>query len=152
MYSLHVSADERAKAKAGETLTVGRISHHGVLLNGEGKVACVKPGTMINVAELRFSEDFRQDGAYHRPIRHWEGKAFTAKLTEWLYTGSAGDCLELPDGMRCHLTWLDSGMKLRIARKVRKDKGIKKPRNLDKVLGLDQIRADVPVKDEVTTS
>ena len=39
-------------------------------------------------------------------------------------------------------------MTFRIPRKVRKDKGVRK-RNLTKALGLDQIRADVPVKSTV---
>lgn len=172
LYSLHIDKSERRNARVGDTLTLSSIGSHHAFRGQDGKITCIKPGreveltVQIDVGVIRVSRNeasIAQPNYGHTPIERlaaWQGKTVKAKFVSW-FSGHAGqglsaDGLEMPDGAVVHLAWLKIGTTLVIPRKQRKDVGVPRPhrrkRNLEQVLGLDQIRADVPVSSEEKVS
>ena len=157
IYSLSIDA-KMTKAKVGETLIVGEYKHHRLLMDESGEPRCVSPGSELQIAKLQFDQRFVDAAQVHQPdgqmirtqrMLKWQGKSVTVRLTRWTdnFGRTASDAFTLPNGVTVPFGWLVKGVRMERVRKVRKDAGIKRPRNLDKVLGLDQIRADLP-KDE----
>ena len=152
MYSLYGRFNTR-KAKVAETLTVGDYRGHACLKGDDGLLACIKHNTTIHFERMEFAPHT----AALWVIEKYAGKSVTAVLVEGNRRAwgrhHAADCIKFEDGHMIHLAQLKPGIVARIPRKVRKDKGVAKPRNLDKVLGLDQIKADIPVDvNETVTS
>jgi hypothetical protein len=149
MYSLMAPRNHGYKAKVGEVLTKGDYHGHAAFRGEAGMLACIKHGTMLTFDELRFaSERFAPEAAQWVTDRY-AGKSRTVKFVELnhrplRYRHFAADGLEMPDGYIIAFGFLANGVTAFIPRKVRKDKGVAKPRNLMKALGLDQIRADLP--------
>jgi hypothetical protein len=128
-------------AKVGETLTQGEYRGHSVFKGDDGKLACIKHGTTMVFDCIQFD-------CTTAPwlIEKYAGQTVTVTLIEGgcrLGRHYAADCIKFEDGFVLHLNQLKDGTVARIPRKVRKDKGIAKPRNLSKILGLDQIRAEI---------
>ena len=146
IYSSFVHEIDRRNARVGENLTLGDYQRHAVLRGDDGKIACIRQGTTMLIESLEF--DQRVLGAQLRHFKDMIGKPATVTLMR-SYGRYSADRFELPNGVVATLEWLAKGTTFRIPRKVRKDKGVRKPRNLAKTLGLDQIRADVPVKTTV---
>ena len=145
IYSSFVDEIDRRNARVGENLTLADYQRHSVLRGDDGKVTCLKHGTTVMTDCLMFTAAL--GAPTHRLFKKLIGKPITLTLMRPM-RGYSADRFTLPDGTVAHLDWLDKGMTFRIPRKVRKDKGVRK-RNLTKALGLDQIRADVPVKSTV---
>jgi hypothetical protein len=145
LYSTHVPESERRNAKVGETLTVGQNRGHACLLGDDGKVTCIKSGTTLVIDRLAFVAQLRSE--YAAGMTAGQPATITLKRST---RGYSADRFELSNGATATLDWLKRGSTLRIPRKVRKDAGTTRPRNLDKVLGLDQIKADIPVTEPVT--
>jgi hypothetical protein len=140
MYSLHTR--NARQAKVGETLTVGEFSLHAAFLGEDGVLACIKHKTIMRFERIGFAP-----GTAPWIIEKYEGRTVTVTLIEgnrreW-GRHYAADCIKFEDGFAVHLSQLRQGIVAVIPRKVRKDKGIAKPRNLSKILGLDQIRAEI---------
>lgn len=146
IYSTYVRAEERRKARVDETLTLGVYRNHACLFGEDGKVTCVKPGTTMLIDAVDFHPMYRPQ------LRKLIGKPLTVRLGSAM-RGVTADRFELTmeNGQTAvaSFEWLTRGLTMRIPRKVRKDKGVRKQRNLSKVLGLDQIRAEVPVDKKV---
>jgi hypothetical protein len=144
MYSLIDKSNAR-KAKVAETLTMGNYRHHAAFLTTEPDagpmLACIKHGTTLVIDNMRFSP-----ATPEWITRKYEGLSLTLMFIEGNRRSygrhDAADCIKLPDGMVLHFDQLAYGVTARIPRKVRKDKGVAKPRNLIKLMGLDQIRAE----------
>jgi hypothetical protein len=148
------------KAKIGETLIRGRYKQHAVLKTKSGELRCIRHGSEMQI-ELNFDLQYFDHPVMYQPdstkppiptkqILKWQGKSATVKLVQWQsYTRAASDALELPGGIVVHLEWIAEGTRFMRTRKVRKDKGVRKPRNLARLLGLDQIKADIPVRKTV---
>jgi hypothetical protein len=107
-------------------------------------LACIKHGTTLTINDVRLTN---LTAAWIRA--EYEGKSLTVKFVEMqrrmFGRKYAADGLEIVrDGFVIPFGLLAEGVTAFIPRKVRKDKGVVKPRNLRKVLGLDQIRADLP--------
>lgn len=147
LYSLHVPEGQRRKARVGENLTRGTYGSadypHACLKGDDGKVTCIRPGTTLVI----------DNAIFHRGINFTGMKEMVGRSTKVVLVcsiqGYSADRFELPNGIHAVLEWLAEGTVFRIPRKVRKDKGVRKPRSLDKVLGLDQIKADIPVDRKV---
>lgn len=161
------------KAKVGEPLTAGEFHHHRCFLTDDGEVACIKPGTEVYVTiKLELANLFLQNEKVAQPVRGneqrwidgdkllaWNGKTVRAKFVEWHEGHSTNyhytaDGLEMADGVVIHMGWLAKGASMTIPRKKRKDAGTKKPRNLERVLKLDdqslgQVQADDAANDKV---
>jgi len=157
LYSLHTRDINIRKARVGETLTRGEHRQHICFLGDDGMLACIKPGTQVLIKHLQFGHGNQllvnqPDGHGWRSmpvetVDAWNGKEdVRGTFIRWGdRRGYSADCIRLEDGVIIHMGWMHKGTKMSLPRKVRKDKGLKRPRNLDKVLGLDQIRADAPV-------
>lgn len=145
IYSTHVPEVDRRNAKVGESLTRGAYGGHACLLGDDGKVTCLKPGTTMVIDNASFKAALDRN----RQLKEMVGQSITVRLLTSA-AGFSADWFHLPNGTVAGLEWLAMGTTFRIPRKVRKDKGIAKPRNLARVLGLDQIKADIPVKQPVT--
>jgi hypothetical protein len=143
LYSTFVRATDRRNAKVGETLTRGEHRGHACLLGDDDKVTCIKPGTTMEIANVSFVR-----GIYFSGREQMTGSTIKVVLLRSM-NGYSADKFELPDGTLATLEWLVPGSVFRIPRKVRKDAGTKRPRNLDKVLNLDSIKADIPVCETV---
>ena len=143
LYSLHVPEGQRRKARVGENLTRDTYGNHSCLTGDDGRVACLKPGTTLVIDNAIFNRNLNFTG-----MKEMAGKSIKVVLLRTMQ-GYSADQFELPNGIRASLEWLAEGTVFRIPRKVRKDKGVRKPRSLDKVLGLDQIKADIPVDRKV---
>jgi len=148
IYSNYVAETDRRNAKVGENLTRGEIHQHACLLGDDGKVTCVKHGTTLVIDNVDFVSALGQGTL--RLLKDVTGTSITVMLLRSM-KGFSADRFELPNGQIATLEWIAPGTTFRIPRKVRKDAGIKRPRNLEKALGLDQIRADVPVTAELVT-
>jgi len=165
LYSLSSNAQTR-KAKVAENMTLGEfLGHRCFMSDADGMVACIKPGTIVEIARIGIDTSRMgsaptvnqpgRNGWEYVPkskITKWNGKAgVRGTFVTWhQHTEYAADAIKLEDGTTIHMGWLREGTTMRIPRKVRSDKGTKKPRNLDRVLGLDQIKADIPVTGKVT--
>lgn len=157
MYSLETN-QKVTKAKIGDVLIRGTLHGHSVLTNEKGQLRCVRHGTELQVEKFDVDMSYFGNkiiGQPNRPavrrnrITKWQGKPVTIKLVRWIEpsnTQLGADAVELPDGAIVHINWLTPGMRMTRARKPRKDRGLRKPRNLDRLLGLDQIKADIPVR------
>jgi hypothetical protein len=143
LYSLHVPEGQRRKARVGENLTRDAYGHHSCLTGDDGKVACLKPGTTLVIDNAIFRRGISFTG-----MEEMTDSPIKVVLLRTM-KGYSADQFALPNGIRASLEWLAEGTVFRIPRKVRKDKGVRKPRSLDKVLGLDQIKADIPVDRKV---
>jgi|SRR5580765_965166 len=141
-YSLYTNGDDMRKAKVGETLTRGTYRSHEVFKGDDGKLACIKHGTTLVIDEVRFL------GAAGWLVDKHAGKSLTATFIEGTRRGYgrhyAADCIQLEDGFAFPFHLLAEGVTARIPRKVRKDKGVRKVRSLDKVFGLDHVAAILP--------
>jgi hypothetical protein len=142
LYSTFVHATDRRTAKVGETLTRGSFRNHSCLLGDDGKVTCIKPGTTMVIESAIYLPQLKDS------VKDLRGKTIKVVLLRPTMRGYSADQFELPNGTVASLEWLVPGSVFRIPRKVRKDAGTKRPRNLDKVLNLDSIRADIPVERE----
>jgi hypothetical protein len=143
MYSLLGRNEDMRKAKVGEDLVRDEYKGHACFTGRDDKLACIKHGTTVQIDRIRFVR-----GVSQRIVQEWEGKSVTATLISVAYGRRyAADCLALKPDVLVALSLLKFGLVMRIPRKVRSDKGSKRPRprNLVKVLGLDQIKADVPL-------
>jgi hypothetical protein len=166
LYSLE-TGEKTTKAKAGETLTRGEYRQHVCLLGKDKTLRCVSHGSELEIenfqldrrnhalwSSIRINKAVGQPSgapvSYNR-LRAWQGKTFKVTLVHWQdgYEDFAADALKLPNGILVHLGWVAPGTQMTKRRKIRKDAGIRKPRNLEKVLGLDQIKADIPVNETV---
>lgn len=141
IYSLHVDKSQVTRAVKGKNLTLRTMYGHNCFVTDEGKVACIKKGSTINLT-------VQSDMIYKdHPLSKWMGKTVqaTMKVSVGRY---AADTLIMPDGQAMAVAWLKLGTTARIPKKVRSDAGVPRPhrrkRNLDKILNLDQIRAEVP--------
>lgn len=160
MYSLE-TGQEVTKAKAGETLTRGDYRQHAALVGSDGALRCIAHGSELEVTNFQLiqghalsSSVVSQPSGGHvsrKLLTAWQGKTFKVKLVHWMdvHKDYAADALQLPNGVLVHLSWVKPGVQMTKRRKIRKDAGTKKPRNLTKVLGLDQIKADIPVTKRV---
>jgi hypothetical protein len=149
------------KAKAGETLTRGEYRGHACMVGDNGALRCIKDDSQLEVTNFQLIRGHALCGpnvaqpsgspVSRKRLMAWEGKTFKVTLVHWMsvYNEYAADALKLPDGSLVHLSWVQLGVQMTKRRKIRKDAGIKKLRNLDKVLGLDQIKADIPVNETV---
>ena len=141
-YSLHADNKIMRKAKVGETLTRGEYRQHSAFFGDDGKLACIKHGTTLVIDELRFL------GAATRLVEKYAGKSLTATFIDGQRRGYgrhyAADCIQLGSDFVFPFHLLAEGVTARIPRKVRKDKGMRKPRSLDKVFGLDHVAAILP--------
>ena len=154
MYSLYARGQNMRKAKVGETLTKGEYRSHAAFMTDEGPVApmlaCIKHGTKMVIDNLQFAP-----GTAAWIVAKYTGETMTVTFIDGSrslsYHGrfNAADCIVMPDSKAILFHLLADGVTAHIPRKVRKDAGTKRPRNLDKTLGLDQIRADVPVTREL---
>lgn len=144
LYSTFVSKYEMRKAKVGENLTHVIYRGHNCFVADDGKVACIKPHTEIELT-------IRLVNTAPIALAKWDGKTVRAKMIQSYGRRYSADCLILEGDEAIGLGWLAKGVTMRIPRKVRKDAGTKRPRNLDKVLGLDQIKADIPVTEKVSS-
>jgi hypothetical protein len=161
IYSLNIR-NKVAKAVIGETLIKGKYQGHDVLTNETGALRCIRRGSVLQVERLDFDLEMLGRGsmvvqpdqtASRKQLTAWQGKRATVKLRHWAhgYAGFAADAFELPDGLVVSLGWLAEGTQFKRTRKVRKDKGVAKPRNLERVLKLDkrslaQVEADQQVR------
>lgn len=142
MYSLYAQRGYGMEnAKVGENLTRGEYRQHACFKNDKGELACIKHGTVIAISNLQFV-------AVLEHLEKWVGQSVMATMIEggrrqW-GRHHAADCIKLDDETVLPLHYFAEGMTCSIPRKVRKDKGVAKPRNLIKLMGLDQIRADLP--------
>jgi hypothetical protein len=136
MYSLHVRADQSVKAKTKQTLTKGEYRQHAAFMTDDGKIACIKRDTTVVIADVKFQ------GASQWMIDKYAGKPMTAVFGVGGSGRYAADCIKTEDGVVFPFHLLADGVTAMIPRKVRKDAGTRKPRDLNKVLGLDQIRAE----------
>src|SRR5215470_7195714 len=163
LYSLYARDINIRKARVGETLTRGEHREHACFLGSDGMLACIKPGTPVLIKHLRFHhgnqlmvnqpDDHGWRAVPRETIDKWNDKSdVRGTFVRWerRYNRYAADCILLEDGTYVHMGWMKPGTEMSLLRKVRKDKGLKRKRDLDKVLGLDQIKADVPV-DKVHT-
>jgi hypothetical protein len=160
LYSLSIGG-KLEKAKVGETLTRGEHRGHACMVGDDGALRCIKDSSQLEVENFQLIRGHAICGpnvaqpsgspVSRKRLMAWEGKTFKATLVHWIdaYSDFAADALKLPDGSLVHLSWVQLGVRMTKRRKIRKDAGIKKPRNLDKVLGLDQIKADIPVTETV---
>jgi hypothetical protein len=155
MYSLYARRGYgMTNAKVGETLTRGEYRQHAVFKNGKGELACIKHGTTIAIAKMEF-----EPGVNRYYAEQYEGKPVMGVLVEHNRRAwgrhYAADMLQLADDVLVPLHMIKEGVTATIPRKVRKDKGITKPRNLSKLMGLDQLRAEIDPnpkpEDEATT-
>src|SRR5215831_20997242 len=146
------------KARVEETLTRGDYARHACFRGDDGLVTCIKPGTKVEIANLRLclhKHYTNTEGRVAQPhgahvlreqVSAWNNKTqVRGTFVRWhdSHHQYTADALWLEDGLVIHMGWMVEGVTMRIPRKVRKDKGLKRPRNLDKVLGLDQIKAEV---------
>jgi len=157
------------KAKVGENLIRGEHRQHACFLGEDGKLACIKPNSQVEIAMLRLVDsnvysDTRGNAAQPQPnnffrpvpnslIKAWDGKEnVRGTFIRWQdhHRGYAADAIKLEDGIIVHIAWIAKDVTISLPRKVRKDKGVERPhrhkRDLVKVLGLDQVK---PVTDEV---
>lgn len=153
MYSLHAHPTEMVKAQIGQTLTRGEYRAHDAFMTDEGKLACIKHGSELMIDDMQFGH-----GTARWVIDTYAGKSMTVTFVDGTRSGGyrrrrgyAADCIQLPnltdmegEFVRLPFHLLAWGTTCVRKRKVRKDAGITRPRNLNKVLGLDQIRADLP--------
>lgn len=161
LYSLYHRDANITKAKAGEPLTRGEYRQHACFLNDQGQLACIKKDSPVEIAELRLNLDPlfvkgkpvqqpRSRSVDYQQVAEWNGKKnVRGTFVQWNNDRYAADAIRLEDGTYIHMAWMDKGVRMKIVRKVRSDKGTKKPRNLSKLLGLDQIKVDVVVDDKV---
>lgn len=143
MYSLYGRPDEMVKAKVGQTLTKGDFKNHAAFMTDEGTLACIKHGTTLVI------ENVRLVGAARWIVAKYEGKSMTATFIDatrssYRRRGYAADCIQLSDDFMMPFHLLADGVTASIPRKVRKDKGVRKPRNLNKVFGLNHVAAILP--------
>jgi hypothetical protein len=148
LYSLSSSDPNIRKAKVGETLTKGEYSGHGCFAGDDGRMACIKHGTELVIDKVRFFETTLK---YFPDMKQFHNKTnltvtFVSMTRSRYGRHYAADGIQLSPTHTISLVYLKDGVTARIPRKVRKDAGTKKPRNLTKVLGLDQIKADIPVE------
>jgi hypothetical protein len=140
LYSLLGRNDDMRKAKVGEDLVRDEYRGHGCFKGNDGLLACVKHGTTVQIDKL----EFHPDVARHI-VQEWKGKSVTATLVQGdrrVYGRRyAADMLALTENLVVPLQVLKQGLVARIPRKVRSDKGSKRPRprNLVKLFDLDQI-------------
>jgi len=141
MYSLYGRYNTR-KAKVGETLTRGEYRGHAAFMGGDGLLACIKHETTLHFESIAFER-----GTAAWVIDKYEGKPATIVFVEgnrreW-GRHHAADCVRFEDGFLLHFGQLKPGITACIPRKVRSDKGTRKPRNLSKLMGLDQLKAEI---------
>jgi hypothetical protein len=166
IYSLSLN-EKVSKAKVGETLTRGEFKQHPVLLSEDGSPRCVRHGSELEVQNLQFDMNMIGNGPViqsdsshvsRKQLMAWQGQTVKVTLVHWTtgYNSYAADAFRLPDGTIVALYWVQAGVQMTRRRKVRKDKGVAKPRNLTKVLGLSdvqlgQVKADLPVENSTET-
>ena len=148
MFSMYDRSNTR-KAKVGETLTRADYRQHAAFVTDEGPVApmlaCIKHGTTLVIDEVRF-----HGTAAPWLVEKYGGQSLTVTFIDGSRSswrrgrGYAADCIMLSDGMVIRFCLLAKGVTATIPRKVRKDKGVRKPRSLDKVFGLDHVAAILP--------
>jgi hypothetical protein len=116
-------------------------------MGDDGKITCIKPGTQLKINYLHFSGGLAQGSELHNHV----GTPVTITLMRSAGRHYTADVFEL-EGYRIHIEYLARGITAHIPRKVRSDKGKTKPRNLDKVLALDQVRAEVQLEPDALTA
>jgi hypothetical protein len=148
MYSLYANKQNMRKAKVGETLTSADYRSHRAFMTNEGSVApmlaCIRHDTTLVIDNMQFAP-----GTSAWIVAKYTGERMSVTFIDgsrsaWRHRGYAADSILLPDGIVIHFDRLAEGVTASIPRKARKDKGVARPRNLNKVLGLDQIVADLP--------
>jgi len=160
LYSLYARDINIRKARVGETLTRGEHRQHICFLGDDGMLACIKPGTQVLIKHLQFNHGnqlmVNQPDGYgwravsRETIDKWNDKLDVRGTFErWTGHKYSADCILLEDGTYIHMGWMKAGTEMSLPRKIRKDAGVARPhrrkRNLDKMLGLDQIKAEIPV-------
>jgi hypothetical protein len=129
------------KAKVGETLIRGEYRGHSCFKNDKGQLACIKHGTQIHIENIKMDR-----GVAQWLKTKWDGQSMTVTMIDASRKDYgrryAADCVTLPDGFVLRIDNIAEGVHAAIPRKVRKDKGVAKPRNLFKLMGLDQLRAE----------
>jgi hypothetical protein len=105
------------------------------LLGDDGKITCIKPGTQLKIDNLEFHKSINTYA-----LKDFTGDVVTITLMKGFGRRFTADRFEMA-GRILSIDWLAQGVTARIPRKTRSDKGTKKPRNLEKLLGMDQIRA-----------
>jgi len=104
------------------------------------KLVCIRGDVKVIMKQVRF------EAGIPGPIaKAWQGKR-NVKVT--LRHSSYQDVVMFPDGMLALLTSIKEGVRIDIGIPVKQRKA--RQRNLAKLLGLDQIRADVPASRRAT--
>jgi hypothetical protein len=151
IYSNYVSPQDRRNARVGENLTLGQYQGHACLRGDDGMITCIKPGTTMVVDNMQFNPAIGKPTL--RLLNQYAGTSRAITLQRAHGPHYSADLFTLPiqanEDLVVSLEWIAIGTTFHIPRKVRKDKGVRK-RNLGKVLGLDQIRADIPVRRKAT--
>ena len=142
IYSLYARGHDMRKARVGENLTRAEYRSHAAFVTDDGSLACIKHGTTLVLNNVRFL------GAAGWIVDKFAGKSLTVTFLEGNRRSwgrhYAADCIQLDDDFTVPFHLLAEGVTARIPRKVRKDKGVRKPRSLDKVFGLDHVAAILP--------
>lgn len=155
-YSTTLRADQFRKAKVGEDLVLmQQHSHNYAASEADNKIVCVANGTHVHIESLQFSPDILNFAA-NRQLKSLNGKLLQPEQLSGLSgrpvsgiflqrNGDASDWIDFGGGVVIHIGWLYPNAKFYIG-----EKRVPVPRDLDKAMGLDQLRAEVLI-DETPT-
>lgn len=122
-----------------EQLVLRRLDHVHGFISPQSRtktLVCMQIGREMVIDEVRLRSELRGLPEAWR----WHGhKNVPVKMASYMGSHHYNDALEMPDGTRLPLYWFEQGMTAAVGAKAR---------DLDKALGLDQLRAEVPVAKE----
>lgn len=147
IYAAHRKATNREELV---TQMIPDTGHVGLYPSeGHGPLVCTQHGQQLVIDEVRLRgnavglKDVSTNGPAQFTPEKWQGqKNVTVICVGWgqrshQYRGN-GDALEFPDGVRVHLSYFKTGVRASIGRPVERD--------LEKAMGLDQLRAEPAVE------
>src|SRR5262245_29181391 len=101
LYSLNARDRNMRKAKVGENLTKGEYRSHGCFMGDDGKLACIKPGSPVEIAKLRLNSQF-VDPVIHQPngqsipgskVMNWNGRRVRGTFVQFHKKQYAADAI-----------------------------------------------------------
>jgi hypothetical protein len=153
MYSLYDERNTRP-ARVGEVLTRGDYRGHEAFLTREPSaapmLACIRHGTTLVIDRVRFvpgTSDWIVEAYQGAPLEVMfvDGSSYHG-ISDG---GYAADSIVLPCGKRVPFYLLAEGVTAKIPRKVRKDRGISRPRSLTRLFDLNNLPPEPKPEDEV---
>lgn len=153
--SLHPSSYRDAKKSEDLIIRSDGRGHHFAGSLADGKIVCIRDGAEVHIQDLQVNMNTLPAGFMNMPnggfistdmIMDMVGKPCTGRFRECQHRYAA-DWVQFPNGTWLHLTWIKNGTRLYVGTKKAHDSS--GPRDMEKVMGLDQLR--VPVVDEAPT-